>query len=141
MSSYGPRPSQLCLLSSLPRKETGDKVRFLGCVTSYSPESGLLALEHRLPEDTHSVLTFVDVKLVLESLGSEQTRVGEWVNVIGYITDTAPITSSGELSRGSLAVHTQAVLLWSAGPFDIRRYETSVKVIEQATRATGRVTS
>lgn len=85
-----------------------------------------------MPEETHSVISLVDVNLVLESLGSEHTRVGEWVNVIGYITDIAPLASNRESSRGRLAVYTQAVLLWSAGPFDIRRYETSVKALEQA---------
>ncbi|KAH6854352.1 CST complex subunit Ten1 [Chaetomium sp. MPI-CAGE-AT-0009] len=138
MLSYGPRPSHLCLLSSLPGRETGDKVRFLGCVTSYSPASGVLTLEHRLPEESHSVLALVDVTLVLESIGSEQTRVGEWVNVIGYITDAVPLALNRELSRGSPAVHTQAVLLWSAGPFDIRKYEASVKAIGQVNQATSR---
>ncbi|KAK4177692.1 hypothetical protein QBC36DRAFT_125884 [Triangularia setosa] len=28
--SFSPLPSQLCLLSSLPQKDVGDKVRFLG---------------------------------------------------------------------------------------------------------------
>ncbi|KAL2190921.1 hypothetical protein L209DRAFT_760719 [Thermothelomyces heterothallicus CBS 203.75] len=130
--SFGPRPSQLCLLSHLPEKQVGDKVRFLGCVTSYIPASGVLALEHRLPEEARSVHALVDVNLVLESLGPEQTRVGEWVNVIGYITDIAPLADRGnESAPGTQIVHAQAVLLWSAGPFDIRRYEASLKTLTQ----------
>lgn len=78
------------------------------------------------------MISLVDVSLVLESLGSEQTRVGEWVNVIGYITNIAPLASGSDSTRESLAVHTQAVLLWSAGPFDIRRYEASAKALGQA---------
>ncbi|KAL2159645.1 hypothetical protein VTH06DRAFT_2214 [Thermothelomyces fergusii] len=66
--SFSPRPSHLCFLSHLPEKQVGDKVRFLGCVISYIPASGVLALEHRLPEETRPVHALVDVNLVLESL-------------------------------------------------------------------------
>ncbi|KAK4149149.1 CST complex subunit Ten1 [Chaetomidium leptoderma] len=125
--SYGPRPSRLCLLSNLPEKQVGDKVRFLGCVASYSLALGVLSLEHRLPEETLSVTALVDVNLILQSLGSDQTRIGEWVNVIGYITDIAPPADGKGSNHGSPTVHTQAALLWSTGPLDIRRYETSVK--------------
>ncbi|KAK3898579.1 CST complex subunit Ten1 [Staphylotrichum tortipilum] len=129
--SHGPRPSQLCLLSDLPRKQVGDKMRFLGCVESYSPMSGILTLEHRLPDETHPALALVDVKLVLESMRSDQTRKGEWVNVIGYITEIPPLADDGGLSHGGPRIHAQAVLLWSAGPVDIQRYELSVKALDQ----------
>ncbi|KAK3308972.1 CST complex subunit Ten1 [Chaetomium strumarium] len=132
----GPRPSQLCLLSSLPSKQVGSKVRFLGCVRSYSPASGVLTLEHRLPEETCSVLAMVDVNLVLESLGPDQTRIGEWVNVIGYITDIPPLADGKEPNQQRSTVHAQAIVLWSAGPVDVRRYETSIKAF-QPERATG----
>ncbi|AEO62482.1 uncharacterized protein THITE_2148687 [Thermothielavioides terrestris NRRL 8126] len=125
--SNGPRPSQLCLLSALPTKQVGDKVRFLGCVSSYTPASGVLALEHRLPEESCSVLALVDVNLVLESLSADQTRVGEWINVIGYITDVAPSADGKKPHSQAPRVHAQAVLLWSAGPVDVRRYEASVR--------------
>jgi hypothetical protein len=80
----------------------------------------------------------VDVTLVLESLGEEQTRVGEWVNVIGYITDIAPSADGKEPDHASPTVHTQAVLLWSAGPVDIRRYERSVKILGHTRSASSR---
>lgn len=83
----------------------------------------------------------VDVTLVLESLGSDQTRNGEWVNVIGYITDTAPIADEKGLNHGSPTVHAQAVLVWSAGPVDTRRYETSVKALGQTGSTSHRITS
>lgn len=105
-------------------------------MASYSVTSGILTLEHRLPEDASPVLALVDVNLVLESLGSDQTRVGEWVNVIGYITDGAPSADGKGSFHGSPRVHAQAVLLWSAGPFDIRRYEASLKAFDQ-TDSTG----
>lgn len=86
----------------------------------------MLSLEHRLQNGTCSVLALVDVNLVLESLGADQTRVGEWVNVIGYITTAAPITDIKGLNHGRQRVHAQAILLWLAGPLDVGRYEASV---------------
>jgi hypothetical protein len=87
------------------------------------------------------VRALVDVTLVLESLGSDQARVGEWVNVIGYITDVAPITDGKGPNHGTSTVHAQAILLWSAGPVDIRRYETSVKALGQTSSTSHRITS
>ncbi len=85
-----------------------------------------------MPDETHPALALVDVKLVLESMGSGQTRKGEWVNVIGYITEIIPLADDGEPPRGGPRVHAQAYLLWSAGPVDIQRYELSVKALDQA---------
>jgi len=69
----------------------------------------------------------VDVKLLLESLKSEQTRIGEWVNVIGYITAILlPKTGHNSLGCENARVDVQALLLWSAGPIDTQRYEASV---------------
>lgn len=97
---------------------------------SYSSASALLTLEHRLQEDTCPVFALVDVKLVLESLGSEQVRTGEWVNVMGYITGITAATGSKGSSHRSSRVRVQALLLWSAGPLDLQRYEASVKGLE-----------
>ncbi|KAH8699678.1 CST complex subunit Ten1 [Ilyonectria robusta] len=123
--SRGPIPSRLQLLSSLPSRAVGDKVRFLGCVTSYSTALGCLSLGHLYPLGT-DVTVLVDVNLILESLTSEKTRVGEYVNVIGYITSKqaphAPDTAQQETAQ----VLVQALMLWSTGPMDIRTYEKSV---------------
>ncbi|KAK1827878.1 protein ten1 [Podospora conica] len=122
-----PPASQLCLLSSLPSKETGDKVRFLGCVTSYSIPSATLTLVHPCPDDRSSVRALVNVDLVLARLGSEQTRVGEWVNVLGYITSVPSVGSKHSDGPRHPTVGVQALLLWSAGPVDVQRYEASVQ--------------
>ncbi|KAK2068385.1 hypothetical protein P8C59_003024 [Phyllachora maydis] len=45
--SAGPQPATLSLLSALPQRDTGDKVRFLGCVQSYAAASAVLTLEHQ----------------------------------------------------------------------------------------------
>ncbi|KAK4679243.1 hypothetical protein QC764_202430 [Podospora pseudoanserina] len=124
--SFGPLPSQLCLLSSLSQKDIGDKVRFLGCVTSYSTESGVLTLQYRGSEDRQLTFASVDVNLVLQSLKAEQTRLGEWVNVIGYVTST----DSKKLGDMNPVVEVQATLLWSAGPLNLEKYEASVQALD-----------
>lgn len=73
----------------------------------------------------------VDVGLVLERLGPQQTRVGEWLNTIGYITSIQPSTDREKASdRGGSKVHVQAVLVWSAGSLDVQRYEASLSALE-----------
>jgi hypothetical protein len=72
----------------------------------------------------------VDVQLVLERLGAEQTRIGEWVNVIGYITRISKDSAGAAVSRPEVSmVHVQALLLWSAGPLDIQQYQLSVQAL------------
>lgn len=83
----------------------------------------------------------VDVNMVLQSLGPEQIRTGEWVNVIGYITKITPPTDDGEREARSTTVQAQAVLLWSAGSFDLRRYEASIMALAPAGTTRERVAS
>ncbi|KUI58586.1 hypothetical protein VP1G_10959 [Cytospora mali] len=120
-----PLPSKLTLLSSLPSQEFGEKVRFLGCVTSYSMASAQLTLHHDFPKQS-GVNALVDVRLLLERLTAEQTSVGQWVNIIGYISSapSAPVKRSSNRRMEHPTVHVQALMLWSAGPLDIGRYET-----------------
>jgi len=67
------------------------------------------------------------VDLVLERLGPQETRVGEWVNVVGYITSIHPPDDRKRPSdRGGPMVHVQALIIWSAGSLDVQRYEASV---------------
>ncbi|KAK7941223.1 uncharacterized protein PG986_013610 [Apiospora aurea] len=121
--SYGPVPSRRCLLSHLPQHEVRDKVRFLGCVTSYSTASGTLILEHPYPQDSH-VKVHLDVKLLLQSLDHEQTDIGQWVHVIGYIT-LVPRPSSKAPTVDCGRVHVQALVLWQAEELDLAAYEAS----------------
>ncbi|OBS29181.1 hypothetical protein FPOA_03118 [Fusarium poae] len=79
--SRGPVPSQLYLLSDLPAIPVGDKVRFLGCVTSYSTSSARLALGHLYPKDS-TVTASVDGTLqntILPVIRSHRTKSrGRW---------------------------------------------------------------
>ncbi|KAK7415904.1 hypothetical protein QQZ08_012199 [Neonectria magnoliae] len=151
--SRGPLPSRLHLLSNLPSRPVGEKVRFLGwygnpstwfsglglehsmlidswqiltgrSVTFYSTVSGYLSLGHLYPRGTN-VTVVVDVNLILESLTSEKTRIGEHVNVIGYITSKRPPHGQDTPHREAPQVSVQAVMLWSTGPMDIHTYERS----------------
>ncbi|KXH39502.1 hypothetical protein CNYM01_10632 [Colletotrichum nymphaeae SA-01] len=122
--SRGPLPSQLCLLSDLPARPQGDKVRFLGCVTAYSTHSAVLTLEHSFPKGS-DISVLVDVQLLLSTMTSNQTRIGEWVNVVGYLTPAPPGTRAKGTTHEPRIAAVQALMLWSAGPLNLQRYEAS----------------
>ncbi|KFY48221.1 hypothetical protein V496_10308, partial [Pseudogymnoascus sp. VKM F-4515 (FW-2607)] len=85
MANSGPPPSRLCALSELGERRVGEKVRVLGCITNYSTTTALLTLHHDFPKgNNHTAL--IDLTLLLSSSPPPPTSIGEWVNVIGYIT-------------------------------------------------------
>ncbi|KAK1584830.1 CST complex subunit Ten1 [Colletotrichum navitas] len=125
--SRGPLPSQLCLLSDLPLRSPGDKVRFMGCVTSYSTHSAVLTLEHSFPKGSH-VTALVDVQLLLGTIKPNQTQIGEWVNVVGYVTPLPPGTRAKGTTGEPRKAAIQALMLWSTGPLDLQRYESTFTI-------------
>lgn len=66
----------------------------------------------------------VDVRLLLEKITAEQTSVGQWVNVIGYIASPVPplVKQQSKRKMELPNVQIQALMLWSAGPLDLDRY-------------------
>lgn len=118
----------------------------------YAAPAGRLTLGHRCPRDAEATVA-VDVGLVLEGMGHEMTRVGAWLNVLGYVTEAAAereqpgdettargmtgstTRSSSRRSRkgkgkgkGSGRLRApdacvQALLVWPTGPLDVGRYE------------------
>lgn len=65
----------------------------------------------------------VNVEMLLPTLTSEMTRVGEWINFIGYVT--AKKSSSAESQvKGKPLVLVQALLAWPARQLDIPAYES-----------------
>ncbi|EJT74224.1 hypothetical protein GGTG_08068 [Gaeumannomyces tritici R3-111a-1] len=136
--SNGPIPSTLVLLPALHKEPAGAKVRFLGCVESYATGDATLTLEHdKAAAHGPRVRALIDVNLLLQSLKAEQTRAGEWVNVIGYIAPEpdqprAPGPLPGEHHR----VHVQAIVLWSAGSLNIQEYTSTVAARSNDVRAT-----
>lgn len=90
-------------------------------VLSYSTSNASLVLGHDYPRDT-GVSANVDVHLLLENIGYEETRVGEWVNVVGYVRAKRRGGTGGG-TGGQLSVHVEALLVWPTGPLDVQRYE------------------
>ncbi|QUC16112.1 uncharacterized protein UV8b_00353 [Ustilaginoidea virens] len=121
--SRGPLPSKLCLLSSLADHKPGDKVRFLGCVTSYDVNTASLVLGHPYPRGT-DVLVAVSARLVLETMQPEATRVGEWVNVLGYVQDASAMDAP---PPAGVCAFVEALMVWPTGPLDVRQYEKTAE--------------
>ncbi|KAI4122330.1 MAG: hypothetical protein LQ347_006539 [Umbilicaria vellea] len=137
--SSAPLPTRLIFLSELKQQPPGAKVRFLGCVTKYSTTSGCVTLQHVFPESlAPPVIAVVDVNLLLSTLKSTDTQVGEWVNVIGYLEssnedcdarrqqlhgESAQQQGGNEAARRTRVYRVQAVMLWSAGAVRIADYE------------------
>lgn len=98
--------------------------------------SAELTLHHNFPKASE-VNAVVDVRLVLEKLNAERTAVGQWVNVIGYIamSPTEPAKRSLKLKERPSTVHVQALMLWSARPLDIDRYETCLAEMAKTTES------
>lgn len=100
--------------------------------------SGILTLQYRHPaQGSCHVVALVDVTLVLRTLKSDQVRIGEWVNVIGYVTAVSSLPAR-KGSRGNEAlqvraqtqVHIRALLIWSSGPLDTQRYNESLDALK-----------
>lgn len=96
-----------------------------GSVIGYDKKSAILSLKHNFPLGS-SETALVNITLVLPTIKSHETQVGEWVNVIGYIeTESSHCAGHLKHSRGNVAV--QALLLWSSGPLQLDEYEKSLK--------------
>lgn len=93
-------------------------------VTAYSTHSAVLTLEHSFPKGS-DISVLVDVQLLLSTMTSNQTRIGEWVNVVGYLTPPPPGTRAKGTTREAPIATVQALMLWSAGPLNLQRYEAS----------------
>ena len=144
--SNGPLPSRLVFLSDLPTQAHGNKVRFLGCVTRYTLSTGILELQHAYhPPPKIPTIALVDVNVVLEGLKREDTQVGAWINVVGYVEEVVregkrgqwqvqekmgPATRNGERVREGprvVRVRVQAIVLWNAGGVKIGEYERTLE--------------
>lgn len=139
--SNGPLPTTLTFLSSLPTSPTGSKVRFLGCVTHYTLSNATLSLQHSYPaSQAGTVVALVDASLLLEGLKRENTQVGAWVNIIGYVEGVygkreevkKKSKSGGEgIATGSdmepVKVRIKAVVMWSAGSLKLGAYEAALE--------------
>jgi hypothetical protein len=69
------------------------------------------------------VQALVDVKLLLQSLKTSQTDVGQWVHVIGYITTVQRASVKARPPSAVTSIGVQALVLWPAEELDIASYE------------------
>lgn len=135
----GPLPTRLVFLSALATTSPGTKVRFLGCVKKYHSKTGFLTLQHAYPPPPSPCSTaVVDINLLLESLKNTDTRLGEWLNVVGYIEPALERSESvGSNGRGSdrsvrvenqngTTARVQAVMMWSASSVKLAEYERTL---------------
>ncbi|XXH03991.1 ESCRT-III subunit protein snf7 [Hypoxylon texense] len=91
-------------------------------VTGYSTHSAILTLQHDYPRETR-VKVNADVALLLQKLNAEQTSVGQWVHVIGYITSIKQALTKATMESHMANVGVQALVLWIAEDLDIASYE------------------
>lgn len=97
----------------------------LHSVSSYCVKSASLTLEHNYPPGNKSKVV-VDVELLVNTLKSNETQIGEWVNVIGYIQ--TPQQKPTKLSNDTYPrTRIQAIVLWSSGPLKLDGYEKSLE--------------
>lgn len=83
------------------------------------------------PAGADTVAALVDVNLLLTCLRHEQTAVGSWVNVVGYIKAKSrrkypTVSSRTDVEAGTWAIDVQAVMLWPTGPLDVQLYEKAM---------------
>ena len=142
----GPLPTRLIFLSDLPTQAHGNKVRFLGCVTRYTLSTGVLELQHAYPPPpTTPTVALVDVNVILEGLKREDTQVGAWINIVGYVQEvlsegrggqvhgqgktTLAIRKGEKVREGSrvVRVRVQAIMLWNAEGVKIGEYERTLE--------------
>ncbi|KAK0107058.1 hypothetical protein ONS95_003768 [Cadophora gregata] len=100
-------------------------------VTNYSTKTATLTLEHNHPLG-NTIKAQVDVNLLVTTLKSNETQIGEWVNVMGYITGGQKHKVGGEQN---VEIGVQALVLWSAGPINLAGYEKSLdeKAVDEQT--------
>lgn len=105
---------------------------------------GHLTLEHNYPRnksDPHTVS--VDINAVLGNLRWEDLRVGSWLNVLGYIRESAPQTPSFSSSQQSSQqsseqparvprrpVYVEAMMVFPAGAIALGEYERILRTAQ-----------
>ncbi|KAA8644772.1 nuclear telomere cap complex subunit Ten1 [Aspergillus tanneri] len=113
----GPLPSRRVFLSDVASIPADSKIRFLGCVRTYSVSTGHLILEHHYPrrrQNSDPPTVSVDINPVLETVTSEELRVGSWINVLGYVRRSIDANET---------VYVEAVMVFPAGAIGLGEYE------------------
>ncbi|KAK6951389.1 hypothetical protein Daesc_007924 [Daldinia eschscholtzii] len=89
------------------------------------PSSATLTLQHEYPKGTKARVS-ADVTLLLQNLNSEQTDIGQWVHIIGYITSIDNKFAKSTVGSNTENIGVQALVLWTARDLDISSYENTL---------------
>ncbi|WEW55361.1 hypothetical protein PRK78_000791 [Emydomyces testavorans] len=134
----GPLPTRLVFLSEVSSLPEGSKVRFLGCISKYTIATGILNLEHKYSASLSDQKCFdaiseatidVDINLLLDSLSHADIDVGNWVNVLGYVRRSYPVSrlcfQAETPNKADLdpTVYVEAVMIIPAGAIRLGEYE------------------
>jgi len=152
--SGAPLPATRTFLTELANVSAATKVRFLGwyysssppertndadigdSVISYDVSKAILVLEHRFPIQSSFPRAAVDVSMVLETIKAEDLRAGAWLNIIGYVHNSAKRTKEtrahNALRHDVPLVTVQAILLWNAGSLKVGDYEQALAGLKEA---------
>lgn len=71
----------------------------------------------------------MDINPLLETITSEELRVGAWVNVLGYVRKPVQSTSKED--------YVEAVMVFPAGPVSLGEYERTVRNAQDVDLARG----
>ncbi|RPA80468.1 hypothetical protein BJ508DRAFT_129769 [Ascobolus immersus RN42] len=133
MSSAGLSGSRFTCISELGGAEHLEKVRFIGCITAYDPQTAVITLHHRYVLERRvgqtTVLSYdvdVDATIALEHVDFNEChlRDREWVDVVGYVIKKRDMNSTD----GSKGFYVQATQIKSVGQtFDLAKYERSIE--------------
>jgi hypothetical protein len=86
-------------------------------------KTGHLILEHDYPQGNR-LKAAVDIGLLLDTLKSNETCIGEWISIIGYVK----LQQNTNFIKGDFqCTEVQALVLWSSGPFNLQGYERSLQ--------------
>ena len=98
-------------------------------VEDYDTSTATLILFHNAPSSPPQIRAKVNVDLLVSSLKQEDTTVGEWLNVIGYVNDHQNFNTENQVARSVelVEVKIQAIMIWSAGSVKLADYERALQ--------------
>ena len=100
-----------------------------GSVSNFHVETATLTLQHHYPACSTPVAAAVNIDLTLSTLKATDTQIGEWINIMGYITGRTQSLGVGSRKTGEalgMMVSVQAIMLWSAGSIKLGEYERTL---------------
>ena len=68
----------------------------------------------------------MDIGSLVYTIATDVLQDGEWVNVIGYLTEPSS-TDASHKPRETGVVYVQGISIWSAGAINLGYYERSLR--------------